>query len=141
MIHRSSITTKSDHWFTDLLQQQSQQRHNHNHNNSDLLALHVRSILRHCLRFQTNCWIEEVDRRSQLTRGPNSPIGLSPWRARSPPSYRRLRLWSLRFWRRRRSWSALWWNERELRWESEREEINKIIINELQYPCKYTWVL
>ena len=34
--------------------------------------------------------------------------------------------------------------KRELRWESdveEREEINKIIINELQYPCKYTPVL
>ena len=104
MIHRSSITTKSSHWFTDLLQQQSQQqRHNHNHNNSDPLALHVRSILHHRLRFQTDCWIREADRRSQLTRRPNSSIELSSWHARSPPSYRRLRLWSLRFWRRRRS--------------------------------------
>ena len=65
MIHQSSTTTKSGHWFTDLLQQQSQQqRHNHNHNNSDPLALHVRSILCHRLRFQMDCWIKEADRRS-----------------------------------------------------------------------------
>ena len=100
----SNPSTKSSHWFTDLPQQQSQQqRHNHNHNNFDPLALQVLSILRHLLRFQTDCWIGEADRRSQLTRRPNSSIELSPWHSRSPPSYRRLRLRSLRFWRTRRS--------------------------------------
>ena len=91
LIHWSSTTTITT------------TRHNHNHNNFDPLALHVRSILRHLLRFQTDCWIGEADQHSQLTRRPNSSIKLSPWHARSPPSYRRLRLRSLRFWRRRRS--------------------------------------
>ena len=61
----SHPSTKSGHWFTNLPQQQSQQQwHNHNHNNFDPLALHVRSILRHHLRFQTDCWIGEANRHS-----------------------------------------------------------------------------
>ena len=181
MIHQSSTTTKSGHWFTDLLQQQSQQqRHNHNHNNSDPLALHVRSILHHRLRFQTDCWIGEADRRSQLTRQSDSVRGLRDLRRaivvfvfeawdfeeegeadrlcdemRESWDERKRELWwekekAVMKWERvemRESESCnerkreQWWNERELRWESKREEINKIIINKLQYPCKYTRVL
>ena len=103
----SNPSTKSSHWFTDLPQQQSQQqRHNHNHNNFDPLALHVRSILRHLLRFHTDCWIGEADRHSQLTRRPNSSIELSPWCARSPPKKKEKLIDFV--------------NERELRWEKER---------------------
>ena len=91
LIHWSSTTTTTtqqqsqQQWFTDLPQQQSQQQR-HNHNKSDPLTLHVRSILCHRLRFQTDCWIGEADRRSQLTCRPNLPIGLSSCHARSPLS-------------------------------------------------------
>ena len=77
--HNNDTITITTQWFTDL----PQQRHNHNHNNSNPLALHVWSILHHRLHFQTDCLIGEADRCSQLTRRPNSPIGLSSWRVRS----------------------------------------------------------
>ena len=44
-----------------------------------------------------------LDQRGRSVFPTHSPIGLSPWLTRSPPSYHCLCLRSLRFWRRRRS--------------------------------------